>query len=431
MLKRVKTEELSLGMYVHKLEGPWMSHPFWRTKFVLEDPDQLAKLRESEVEWVQIDVSKGSDVGLAHAPARPAVDDGRRNQVLERARLSREDRVAPSVRAAPQAFDPLSKAPRSFGAELSTANALAARSAKVIHAIFGQARLGKAVKAAMLEPLVEEISSSVQRNPHAFTGITRLKKNSEYLYIHSLSICALMINFAQQLKMGPEQTRQAGLAGMLMDIGMGHVPPEIYDKEGALTEDEERIVQSHTTLAQEFLQLGGDMPDAVLDVCLHHHERVDGSGYPHGLTGDNISLFARMAAICDTYDAMTSRRPHKAGRDPSSVLIEMGKMNSKLDQALLEVFIRGVGIYPIGSLVRLESQRLAVVCDQNMHDLTLPRVRAFYSIPDGSFVKPVELDLANSFGKDAIVARENPEDWPIDDWDSLCIRLVEKMARVI
>jgi HD-GYP domain-containing protein (c-di-GMP phosphodiesterase class II) len=428
MLKRVKTEDVRLGMFLHKLEGAWLSHPFWKRKFLIEDPDQLAELKSSAVEWVHIDVSKGDDVAAqpASVPAR-APSIARRMQVLDRARQSHDERVnAPAIRSGTPAFDPLSTTPRSYAAEMHAATDLARRSTRMMQAVFAQARLGKTVKIATLAPMIDEINASIQRNPHAFSGITRLKKLNEYLYLHALSVSALMINLALQLKLSPDQTREAGLAGLLMDVGMGHVPQEIYDKDAALTPNEARIVHNHTSLAEQFLTLGGEMPEAVLDVCLHHHERLDGSGYPHGLAGDQLSLFVRMAGICDTYDAMTSRRPHKPGGDPSTALVKMQAMADRYDPEILDAFIRGVGIYPIGSLVRLKSERLAVVYDQNPIDLTLPRVRAFYAIGERGFIRPEDIDLSQTGGTEAITGIEAPEDWDIADWETLSARLVEK-----
>lgn len=304
------------------------------------------------------------------------------------------------------------------------ATGLARKSAKVVKRVFDGARLGKAIKLATLEPMIDEISSSVQRNPQAFMAVSRLKKTSEYLYQHSLSVCALMISLAHQLRLGPEETRRAGLAGLLMDAGMGHVPQEIWDKGSALTPEERTVVQSHTTLARETLGLGGELPDAVLDVCLHHHERLDGSGYPHGLVGEQISLFARMAAICDTYDAMTSNRTHRNGEDPASVLQKIEDASTLFDAEIFAAFQRAVGIYPVGSLVRLRSNRLAVVIDQNAEDMTLPKVRAFYSLQAMAFETTEDIDLSNCFGRDQIIARETAQAWDIGDWDALSVKLV-------
>jgi len=434
MLKRIETDQLCLGMFIHKLEGSWLSHPFWKSKFLLTDPQQLADLRESQVQGIVIDVSKGVDVGAARrgaaAPAQAARPGGLR-QGFRRAQarslpaaMRALQPVAAPVKRQQLADDLLSTKPREAAKEYGAAVALANKSVRVMRKVFEEARLGKAVKAAALEPMVDEISSSVQRNPHAFTGIARLKKDSEFLYMRSLAMCALMLNLAKQMNLPPDQVKEAGLAGLLMDLGMPHVPEEIREKQGALTDEEWKIVRTHTTIAHEFLALGGEMPKQVLDTCLHHHERLDGSGYPDGLSGADIGLFARMAAICDTYDSRTSTRPYRKGEDPSEVLRLMGESEGLFDLEIFGAFVRGMGIYPIGSLVRLKSDRLAVVIEQCRDDYTLPRVRAFYSIPNSKFVSPEDIELSNCADRDQIIGRELPESWSLNDWDSTCARII-------
>lgn len=433
MLKRIRTEDVRLGMFLHKLEGPWLSHPFWKTKFLLEDPAQLADLKASAIEWVQIDVTKGGDVDARPAPptlAAPAFDgtqalERRRADVLVRARQTQPVRPAPRP-SGPPSFDPLSTTPRPLAAEMPAAAGLARKSTIAVRGLFEQARLGRAVKLVALEPMIDEISSSIQRHPHAFTGLLRLMKTNDYLYMHSLSVCALMISLATELKLSPDQRREAGLAGLLMDVGMGHVPQEIYDKDDELTPAESQIVHSHTRLAHDFMSIGGELTPAVLDVCLHHHERWDGSGYPDRLSGEEISLFSRMAAVCDTYDAMTSFRPHKAGEDPSVALLRMEEGREKFDPWIFDAFVRSVGIYPAGSLVRLGSDRLAIVVDQNAGDPLLPRVRAFWSIGKAALIRPEEVDLSDRGHGDCILSREQPEAWPLPDWAALRTKLFLK-----
>ncbi|SCW55130.1 HD-GYP domain, c-di-GMP phosphodiesterase class II (or its inactivated variant) [Sphingobium faniae] len=434
MLKRIKTEDVKLGMFLHKMEGSWFSHPFWRSKTLLDDPDRLEELKASKVEWVQIDTARGIDLTPAGAVAprsfAPAEKDvnarlfGRTS--AQGVTIAR--RPPPRTAAAPQAFDPLSKERLPLQSEMAHANKLARKASRAMRKVFDDARLGKAIKLNRLQPMIEEISSSVQRNPHAFMAVTRLKNTSEYLYMHSLSVCALMISLAQQLRLGPDQVQQAGLAGLLMDVGMGHVPQETWDKGAPLTPEEWDVVKSHTTLAHEFLTLGGEMPETVLDVCLHHHERMDGSGYPHGLKGEEISLFSRMAAICDTYDAMTSDRIHRQGQDPADALFNIDQANMLYDRDIFAAFQQAVGIYPIGSLVRLRNHRLAIVVDQNADDLTLPKVRPFYSLQTRSFVNAEVIDLSRCFGSDQIVSRETPAAWDIGDWPKISARLLAQRS---
>ncbi|KEQ53807.1 HD-GYP domain-containing protein [Sphingobium chlorophenolicum] len=420
MLKRIRTQDVELGMFLHKMEGSWFSHPFWKSRMLLDDGDQLETLKASKVEWVQIDTSRGIDLKPAPPPSRPVAVPDQRERTFGRAGASARRAPAPVSRP----FDPLSKERLSTKVEMVNANRLARKSVRAMQKIFDDVRLGKAIKLTKLEPMIEEISCSIQRNPHAFMAVTRLKNSSEYLYLHALTVCTLMISLAQQLRLSPEQVQQAGLAGLLMDVGMGHVPQETWDKNSPLTPEEWEVVKSHTTLAHEFLTLGGEMPEAVLDVCLHHHERLDGSGYPHGLKGDEIGLFARMAAICDTYDAMTSNRIHRHGEDPSRALLMLDEAQTLYDPEIFQAFQQAVGIYPIGSLVRLRSHRLAIVVEQNRDDLTLPVVRPFYSLNDRCFVKAEDIDLSNCFGADQIMTRETPEGWDMAEWPALSAKLL-------
>lgn len=447
MLKRIRTDEVTVGMYLHKMEGSWLSHGFWKRRFLVSDAGQIDDLKASDVEWVTIDLSKGKDVAAAPEPVlvvSPAVladatpdvpepatppavarrdsEGGRRASILDRARQAEGGEAAPSAPTRATPYRPLASrmiapGPRPLSAEISAASEIAQRSRQTMRDLFHQARLGKTLDVAAVEPLVDDIMHSIQRHPHAFNGVMRLMKTSDYLHTHALAVSALMISLSIQLGLRQNQVREAGLAGLLMDIGMGHVPAEIYDKQGELTPTEEQIVQSHTALAHDFMAVEGGIPESVLDVCLHHHERYDGSGYPHGLVGQDISLFARMAAICDSYDAMTSRRTHKAGMDPAQVLALMRDGVDRFDPDIFEAFVRALGIYPIGSLVRLSSNRLAVVLDQNPKNPTLPRVRVFYSTTEAKKVEPEDLDLVYRIGRDDIVSRETPEQWGFEDWD--------------
>jgi hypothetical protein len=149
----------------------------------------------------------------------------------------------------------------------------------------------------------------------------------------------------------------------------------------------------------------------VGDVCLHHHERFDGTGYPDKLSAEGISLLARMGAICDCYDAVTSDRPYKAGWDPAHALSQMATWKGHFDTSLFQAFVKCIGIYPTGSLVRLRSGRLAVVVEQNPKTLTKPQVKFFFSTKSGMPLRPELLDLSRSDCRDEIDCREPAEKW--------------------
>jgi len=432
MLKRIEVAEVKLGMFIHKLEGSWLKHPFWRTKFLLTDPQILADLRASEVEGVLIDVEKGDDVAGAGGPRprsalrRPLVTVGTSAPatamgLAERVRLERIRNI-PSERPASSnvvPFDVRSMTPLGTAREVGHAKTIVARADRVLSAVFEQARLGKAISRGQVEPIIEDLFASVQRNPHAFNGLMRIRRENGSLYAHGLAVSALMIALGRQVGLDEQRVKDAGLAGLLMDVGMGHLPIDVAAISEDLSEAERKIVETHTTLGYEFLQLGGEIPDDVAKVCLEHHERCDGTGYPRGLVADDISLFGRMAAICDVYDSMTSDRPHRPRIDPNAALGLMRAMEGELDDDILDQFIESVGVYPIGSVVRLSTGRLALVVDQNPGDYTHPRVWAFYDISSRRVIKPEDLNLSLCRGRVEIVCSDDATDYAIENFPAI------------
>src|SRR5690606_37008692 len=147
----------------------------------------------------------------------------------------------------------------------------------------------------------------------------------EYTYMHSVAVCALMAALARTLGLNEAEQREAATAGLLHDVGKMAIPIEILNKPGRLTDDEFRLIMTHPDAGYVMLMRGGLVPNVALDVCLHHHEKFDGSGYPHGLQGDGISLQARMGALCDVYDAVTSDRPYKKGWNPAEAIHRMAQ----------------------------------------------------------------------------------------------------------
>jgi putative nucleotidyltransferase with HDIG domain len=393
MLKKIPVTDLRLGMFVHALEGSWLDHPFWKTKFLLKDANDIRKLRDSSIRECWIDPSAGLDV---EGPA--PVPTGARTVAAS----------APRGVPAP-----------SFDRELEQAAAICRRGRTAVMQMFTEARLGNAVDPQGCLPLVEEISASVFRNPGALVSLARLKTRDDYTYMHSVAVCALMVSLARQLDMDDDACRQAGLAGMLHDLGKAAMPEAVLNKPGKLTEDEFAIMRTHPERGHEMLREARGSTESVLDVCLHHHERFDGTGYPHRLAGDQISLFARMGAVCDVYDAITSNRPYKSGWDPSESLARMASWKGHFDPTIFQAFVRSLGIYPTGSLVRLQSQLVAIVVEQNPGSLVLPVVKAFFSLKSQMPVAPRRIDLAAKGVADRIVGREAVDAWASFDLDAL------------
>ena len=206
---------------------------------------------------------------------------------------------------------------------------------------------------------------------------------------------------------------------MLHDLGKAAIPNEILNKEGKLTDSEFDVVKLHPKKGYDLLVGNDSITQQALDITLHHHEKFDGSGYPEGLKGEDISLFARMGAVCDVYDALTSDRIYKKGWEPAVAIKRMASWKGHFDPVILQAFVKVLGIYPVGSLVRLESDKLAVVIEQSEHSLLEPRVKIFFSIKSKAPIRTSELDLASKHVTDRIVGLEDPEKWHFKNLEEL------------
>lgn len=405
MLKTIAIKEVRLGMYIHELKGPWMDHPFWRTKFVLTDPVDLQKLRASSLKEVVIDASQGLDVAVEPDTADRQLTD------KEMAMLELDGPVI-----ADNAGDGKLK-PATLEAEREQAAKIIASSRRAIESMFKDLRMGKAIEAEAVMPLVEEISASVTRNVHALISLVRLKTVDDYTYMHSVAVCALMTALAKELKLSEAEVKQAGLAGLMHDMGKAGIPQQILNKPGSLTDSEFDVIRTHPKLGHDMLVKANISDTVTLDVCLHHHEKMDGSGYPEHLSGDQMTIFAKMGAICDVYDAVTSTRAYKPAWEPGMALKRMASWSGHFDPEVFKAFVKSLGIYPIGTVVMLKSGRLAVVVKQTPDSLLKPVVKAFFSTKSKIHIPVIELDLSK--GMDEIIGNESAATWGVGNIDHL------------
>ncbi|WP_428719005.1 HD-GYP domain-containing protein [Undibacterium curvum] len=404
MLKKIEVSKLRVGMFVQELCGSWMDTPFWKKSFLVSDINDIQEIQKSKIREAWIDISKGLDV-LTAQPAAPVV------------RAEPEPKPEPPPVKSPPAPKVIETV--SMADELGRASQIVNKSKQAVYSMFSEARMGKAVDMGGAQALVEEISDSVMRNPGALIGLARLKTKDDYTYMHSIAVCALMVALSKQLGLNDEQTREAGVAGLLHDIGKMMVPGDILNKPGKLTDEEFVSVKEHPAAGHKLLLDAQGVSAISLDVCLHHHEKMDGTGYPDRLKGEEISLFARMGAVCDVYDAITSNRPYKQGWCPAESLRKMAEWSKgHFDEKVFQAFVKSIGIYPVGTLVRLESGRLGVVVEQQVgKSLLMPKVRVFFSIKSMSYIAPELLDLAGPGLQDKIANREDAAKWGLKDID--------------
>ena len=393
-MKKIDISELRIGMYIEDFCVPWIKNPFWSLSLLVDTPDKLAKIIASNIVELVIDPNRGVDIELAPSAG-----------------------VAKAILAKAAPFRYPSVEPTSMATELDRAAQLLTESKTAVSSMFHEARMGNAIIAEQVQPLVDEIAMSVMRNPDALVGLVRLKHANEYTYMHSVAVCALMIALARQLKMPDAQVRELGLAGLMHDIGKMLVPQDILNKPGDLTQEEFTAIKDHPEAGHRLLLAGNGVSEVVLDVCLHHHEKMNGSGYPLGLAGDAISVAARMGAICDVYDAITSDRPYKSGWCPAASLSKMMEWcNGHFDPDILGAFIKCMGIYPVGTVVKMQSGRLAVIADQGLgKSLLAPTVCVFFCTNSKTLLAPELVNLAEPAVKDKILGREDAAKWGIGD----------------
>lgn len=404
MLKKVDSSQLRVGMYIHDLDCSWIEHPFVRNRFMLTTEDEIRKIRTANIRNVVIDCAKGLDVDaptLAEAQART------------------ESELQDLVATAPQPTAPLRPARTTMAEELQRAAEIRRQAVGLVREVMQDARLGKAIEVERVTPVVESITASILRNPGALLGLLRIKNKDDYTFLHSVSVCTLLVAFCRSRNMSEEVTYQAGLGGLLHDTGRALVPDHILNKPGRLTDEEFEVIRRHPVDGHAILLKTPGIGPIPLDITLHHHERRDGSGYPDKQAGDDISELAQMAAIVDVYDAITADRVYHKGLPAAEALRKIYEWSKfHFNPVLSQEFVRCVGIYPVGTLVMLESGRLAVVVEPHESSLLTPRVNVFFDSKSQLYIKPETVDLAR---EDKIVRHEVPEKWKVDPMKYMAI----------
>lgn len=422
MLIKIPIENAAKGMFVHKIICSWWAHPFWRRQMMLQSEDQLVSLQQSGAKFIVIDDEKG--VGF---PFCPSMNDRAETFMPADPKIRLTRAVSGTVNAlTPTHRSRNNLTPSQRRAEIVKARGTLNRSKLAVMQMFGDARMGKAIQIRKMASMVNQLTASVDKDPAIILNMARLKTKDDYTYMHSVSVCALMINLARTMRLNEALVREAGMAGLLHDVGKIAIPNDILLKPTQLNDAEVQIVRDHPLAGYRILSASDGVSAAALDVCLHHHEKMDGSGYPDKLNGEELQLLTRMAAICDVYDAVTSQRSYNNPWAASDALAKMQSWRGHFDQIILRSFVESLGILPVGTLVRLTNDHLAIVKGETSADYSLPQLRIFYSVASSSETAFYDLEISRSAHSWQISSVEDPRDWGFDDWPSLQLRLLAK-----
>ncbi|HSN16581.1 MAG TPA: HD-GYP domain-containing protein [Gammaproteobacteria bacterium] len=362
MRRKINVSELVIGMYVAELDKPWEESSFLFQRFAIENDEDLAKLRE-ECEFVFIEESQSTPASLK-AAIHPVA-------------------VGPTVSTTITSHGPTEAT--GFQRDIKQVAQTQQLARTNINRVLDEARLGKTLDTKDTKGAVTQMVSAVTANPNSMLWLANLRLKHERTASHCLNTAILCIAFGKHIGMSEADLNVLGQGAMLHDIGKVRLPPAILDKAGGLTEAEMQVVRRHPADGEAVLKLTRQLPDKVLEIVRHHHERIDGKGYPDGLAGDQVPLGARIVSMVDAYDSLTSETPYHTAKTPADALAVLRTEGADAyGKDLVQEFIRCLGIYPIGSLVQCNNGALAVVV----------------SSTPASRLKPVIMVVRDERGKD-------------------------------
>jgi HD-GYP domain-containing protein (c-di-GMP phosphodiesterase class II) len=401
MIKKISVALLRPGMFVSDFNAGWLNHPFLTNSILISDEHHIQQILSCGLKEVFIDTERGLD--SQDAPTAAEAETASREALIEQVASGKKP-VEPKI---------------SVHEEMRRARSVFSEATRIIHSIMEDIRLGRQLDVAdNVRLTVEKMASSVVRNNAALITMRRLKHHDDYTFLHSVSVCTMLLTFCQAAGLEKDKILDVAMGALLHDIGKMRVDSAVLNKQAKLSDDEFRHMKSHVMLGSQLLRQIPDIPELAFEPLEQHHERYDGGGYPRGLKGEEISRIGRMAAIVDVYDAITSDRCYHKGMNPAAAMQKLFEWSKyHFDPGLVQMFIKVIGIYPVGSLVRLESGRLGLVIEQRETSPLTPVVRVIYDARHGHYVWPEDLDLSKPLGQgggDRIVGFEQPKKWQID-----------------
>nr|MBF0222357.1 HD-GYP domain-containing protein [Desulfobulbaceae bacterium] len=392
MIKKITINQLRPGIFVHDFNCDKSTSNRILNPTLIKDAKIIEILRSWGIKEVYIDTERGLDVEKAKSQHEV-------NAEIESAFHKLAQKHPESSRSVP------------LKEELAVAKNIKTKATSVIENAMSAVRAGKPLDVDSAVELVDEMDRSLARNKDALVLLTRIRQKDEYTLMHSISVGAYVLNFCNLNKLPHDRTIALAIGALFHDIGKTKIPLAILNKPGKLTDAEFDEMKRHSLYSAEVLRSAKDLPDEAYDMGLHHHERYDGTGYPHGLKGEAISYGSQLCAIADVYDALTSDRCYKVGIDRIEGLRKLYEWSDyHFNKELTYEFIRGIGVYPIGTCVKLESGRIGVVIGST-ESADQPVVRLFYDENKQMPLLVHDLDLLHS--EDRVSMYEDAAKWDL------------------
>ncbi|WAR44466.1 HD-GYP domain-containing protein [Methylomonas rapida] len=392
-LVQINVKDLKIGMFVSKLDRPWLETNFLFQGFELKTQADIDAVQK-QCDFVYIDVSKQTQV-----PRYVARGTAYTKDYL--------DHVKPPEKR------------KSFAQEIKRAENIYHKTSSLVKSFMEEVRLGRPIDVMVAKKAVAACVDSILNAPDALMLMTQLKKRDEYTAQHSMNVCVFSIALGRQINLSLDELNNVGLCGMMHDMGKMLVPLEILNKPGRLTPEELPVMQSHAAKGWSLLMRTSGIYAGAIDVAHMHHERIDGTGYPRQLKGEQITPYSRIVAIADMYDAVSSDRIYKPGKSHlESIKILTDAAGSHLDSALTMKFIECLGIYPAGSIVELASGQVALVLEVNPKVKLKPKIMILQeklNQPCLEFVVDLAMLSQNVDGRDYVIKKVlRPDECGID-----------------
>ena len=412
---RLLTSQLQCGMFVVELDRPWLETPFGLQGVLAESDADIQTFRRL-CKFVYVDPERSTIPipGAAKVTVEKSVPRRARNAGPKTLTMKEVDAgSAIAQRLDPSAGRISSNEPNKMFAppgvrlvnyptqvplsrELPRARQAYQRAAQTVTQLVRDIAGIGGLPISEIEDVVPELVESVIANPDALMWMTRMRGTHDELYGHSLRTGIYMLILGRHLGFPPAELKQLAMIGLLIDIGKIQLPPALLAKQGNYTEAERIVVRKHVQFGLDMLADTENIPEPVYVGIAHHHERIDGTGYPFGLRADEVSIYGRMAGIVDSFAAMIVTRPYAKARTPGDALMNLLSVGGKgLDSALIEQFIQAIGIFPVGSLVELSTGELALVVRHNRAHRLRPRLLVLTDRKKEKRTTPVELDLSD------------------------------------